>query len=114
MAVAVINLVIEQGADFSLSLTLKANGQPIDLTGYTYSAKMKKHYGANTSYPFTVTPETPLTNGVVSIGMSESLTATIPPGRYVYDVLITDAGIGSSAITSKYFKGTVIVEGSAS
>ena len=44
--------------------------------------------------------------------MSEGLTATIPAGRYVYDVLITDNGVGSSAITSKYFKGTVIVEGS--
>jgi len=113
MAVAVINLSIEQGTDFSLSLTLKANGAPIDLTGYTYSANLKKYFTSKTSYPFTVTPKTPLTSGVVSIGMSEGLTATIPAGRYVYDVLITDDGVGSSAITSKYFKGTVIVEGSA-
>ena len=44
MAVQVINFPIEQGTDFSLSLTLKSNGAPIDLTNYSFSAKMRKYY----------------------------------------------------------------------
>lgn len=116
MSVQVVNLSIEKGTDFSLSLKLKANGAPIDLTGYTFSAKMKKHYNAQTSYPFTVTPGSPLTSGNVSIGMASTVTSTIPSGRYVYDVLVTNPGIGTTtpSITSKYFKGTVIVEGTSS
>lgn len=113
MSVSVVNLSIERGTDFSLSLKLKSNGSPINLTGYNFSAKMRKHYQATTYYPFTVTPQEPLTSGTVNISMASTVTANIPQGRYVYDVLVT-SGIGTTAITSKYFKGTVLVEGTSS
>jgi hypothetical protein len=113
MAVQVINFPIEQGTDFSLSLTLKSNGAPIDLTNYNFSAKMKKHYAASDYYAFNITKEVPNTLGKVTIGMASSITSTISAGRYVYDVLAT-VGIGSTSTTSKYFKGTVIVEGTSS
>jgi hypothetical protein len=45
--------------------------------------------------------------------MASSVTSTISPGRYVYDVIAT-SGIGTTAITSKYFKGNIIVEGTSS
>jgi hypothetical protein len=113
MAVQVINFPIEQGTDFSLSLTLRANGAPIDLTDYEFSAKMKKHYAAENYYEFSIEKQEPLTNGKLSIGMASSITSTISPGRYVYDVLAT-VGVGSTATTSKYFKGSIIVEGTSS
>lgn len=113
MAVQVINFPIEKGTDFSLSLTLRANGAPINLTDYQFSAKMRKHYGASSSYSFTITKEVPHTSGKVTIGMASSITSTIPTGRYVYDLLAT-TGIGTTATTSKYFKGSIIVEGTAS
>ncbi len=113
MAVQVINFPIEQGTDFSLSLTLKSNGAPIDLSDYEFSASMKKHYSAETSYDFDIEKQEPLANGRLIIGMASSITSTIKPGRYVYDVLAT-VGIGTTSTTSKYFKGTIIVEGTAS
>jgi hypothetical protein len=113
MAVSIVNLSIEQGTDFSLSLTLKSNGAPIDLTNYNFTAKMKKHYSASNYYPFLITKELPYSSGKVTIGMASSITSTISPGRYVYDVLAT-TGIGTTASTSKYFKGTIIVEGTSS
>lgn len=113
MAVQVINFPIEKGTDFSLSLTLKANGSPIDITDYDFSMKMRKHYGASSSYSFEITKESPYTDGKVTLGMASSVTETIAPGRYVYDVLAT-TGIGTTATTSKYFKGNIIVEGTAS
>jgi len=113
MAVSSINLTIDKGTDFSLSLTLKTNGVPIDLTDYEFSSKMRKHYGASDYYEFTVNKLEPMSSGRVTIGMASSLTSTISPGRYVYDVLVT-SGIGTTAITSKYFKGNVIVEGTSS
>jgi hypothetical protein len=113
MAVQVINLSIEKGTDFSLTLTLKANGAPIDLTNYTFNAKMRKYFGASNYYSFLITKEQPYTSGKVKIGIASSISSTIPVGRYVYDVLAT-SGIGSTAITSKYFKGNIIVEGTSS
>lgn len=113
MSVSVVNLTIEKGTDFSLTLKLKSNGAPINLTGYSFSAKMRKHYQATAYYPFSVTAVDPLSTGTVKIGMASTVTATIPVGRYVYDVLVS-SGIGSTATTSKYFKGTVLVEGTSS
>jgi hypothetical protein len=113
MAVQVINFPIEQGTDFSLSLTLKSNGAPIDLTNYNFSAKMRKHYAASDYYAFNITKDVPNTLGKVNIGMASSITGTISPGRYVYDVIGT-VGVGTTATTSKYFKGSILVEGTSS
>lgn len=113
MSVAVINFSIEKGTDFSLSLTLRANGSPIDLTDYNFTAKMKKHFGAQNSYPFSIQKQLPYSSGKVNISMGSTITSMIAEGRYVYDVLAT-SGIETTAITSKYFKGSIIVEGTSS
>lgn len=113
MAVQVINFSIDQGCDFSLSLTLKSGGAPLDLTDYEFSARLKKHHNSINYFPFSIEKKTPLDSGKVIIGMASSITSTITPGRYVYDVIAT-VGIGTTATTSKYFKGSVIVEGTSS
>lgn len=109
MAVAAVNLTIEKGANFSTPLKLKTDGSTINLTGYTFSCKMRKHPAASTYYTFIVTALIPLTAGVVKLEMSDITTSSIPPGRYIWDLMITLSGI-----TTKAVKGTVIVEGSAS
>lgn len=109
MSVPAVNIVIEKNTDFSTNFKLKRNGAPFDLTGYTFTSKLRKHYTSSTSYNFTVTLLTPLANGIIKVGMASSITATIPSGRYVYDVLATSTGI-----TTKVIEGTVLVEGTAS
>jgi hypothetical protein len=109
MAIPSVNIVIEGGTSFSTNFKLKKNGEPIDLTGYTCTSKMKKHYGASTYYSFITSLSTPLTSGIITISMSSSTTSTIPPGRYVYDVLISLSGT-----VIKVIEGTVIVKGTAS
>lgn len=109
MAVPAVNLTIEKGADFITSLKIKSDGAAVNLTGYTFSCKMRKHPTASTSYNFTVTAIVPLTSGIVKIEMSKTNTAQIPTGRYFWDLLITYGGK-----TTKAVKGTVIVEGTAS
>ena len=109
MAVPVVNLTIEKGADFSTSLKLKTDGAVIDLTGYTFAAKMRKHPAASTYYTFTVTALSPLSSGIVKLTMTDTTTSAIPVGRYMWDLLITLSGT-----TTKAVKGTVIVEGTAS
>lgn len=109
MAVAAVNLTIEKGTDFSQALKLKTDGSVINLTGYTFSAKMRKHAAATTYYTFTVTALAPASNGVVRLEMTDTTTSSIPAGRYIWDLLITISGV-----TTKAIKGTVIVEGTAS
>jgi hypothetical protein len=99
MAVPAVNLTIEKGADFVITFKVKSDGASINLTGYTFSCKMRKH----------PTALSPASSGVVKLEMSKVTTSAIPVGRYIWDLLITSGGT-----TTKAIKGTVIVEGTAS
>jgi hypothetical protein len=109
MAVPAVNIVIEKGTDFTTNFKLKKDGAPLNLTGYTCVAKMRRHYSATTHYDFTATPLDPFSLGIVRVGMANSITSTIPVGRYVYDVLITYSGT-----TTKVIEGNVLVKGTSS
>lgn len=109
MAVPAVNIVIEKNTNFSTNFKLKQDGAPLDLTGCTFTSKMKKHHSSTTSYNFTVTPVSPLSGGLINVGMTTTTTATLSPGRYVYDVLMTLSGK-----TTKVIEGNVIVKGTVS
>lgn len=109
MAVSSVNLTIDKGADFTTALKLKTDGAAIGTDTYTFTAKVRKHYTANTYYTFLVTPLFPYNSGVVKLTMSKITTSQIPIGRYIWDLLIT-----SNGITTKAVEGTLIVKGTAS
>ena len=84
------NIIIDQGADFSTIITASDDvGNPVNLTGYTGSAHVRKSFASNFFYEFDVDFPSPQTQGQVRLRMSRSRTDSIPPGRYVYDVEIT-------------------------
>lgn len=70
MAAGRLDILIEQGAQFQLGVNITdAAGNPVDLTGYTYSAKVRTN-------PADVSPLLTLTVAVLSApGGSLSLTA---------------------------------------
>jgi hypothetical protein len=83
------NLVLDQATSFRTTLNIRDNdGNIVDLTGYTGSAEMKKHFLSSTFYTFTVILN--IQQGSVSIDMTHIQTSAIPDGRYVYDVLLRD------------------------
>ena len=109
MAVAGVNLTIERGTDFSVALKLKSDDSPIRLSGYGVSSVIRKHYDASVGYGFSTTILEPTTSGVVRFEMHNTLTSQIRPGRYVYDVLVTDL----NGRISKVSEGNVLVKGTA-
>ena len=106
-AVYVSNLSINVGATFDQSFTLAdaASDSALDLTGYAHSAALRKHFLATTSTPFQTTVSDP-TTGVISVSMGSTLTSTLKPGRYVYDLVIETGGTKTRAV-----EGTVLVRG---
>jgi len=106
MAVPSVNLTVEQGTDFSFAMRIKLDGAALDLSGYTFSSKIKKHYGAATSYPITVESEG---DGIITLSIASTITSTIPVGRYYYDVLYDN---GPTIV--KAVDGMVIIRGTAS
>ena len=106
-AVYVSNIIINSGTNFSQTFTLEGadNNSPLILTGYTVSAQIRKYQGSSTAINFTTSILQPPTLGKIIISLSSEQTTTIKPGRYLYDILLTD----SYSIKSRVVEGSVLV-----
>ena len=106
MAVYVVNLVIDQGADFNQTLNLQSSltNAPLNLVGYTGSAQLRKHSSSRGKYDLTVT-FVDRVNGVIRLGLTDTITSRIKPGRYIYDIILTDG----SGFKERIVEGSVLV-----
>jgi hypothetical protein len=88
------NLIIDQGTSFDTTVNVSdEDNNPIDLTGYTGAAQMRKHYSSLTAYAFVVTVNQEA--GTVTLTMNAATSNSIPYGRYVYDCELTKASTGT-------------------
>jgi hypothetical protein len=86
------NLYIDQGADFNAQIQIfDDNNAPWDLTGYTGQAKIKKSYYSTSSIDFTISFANDRTSGNIILALSSQQTSQMEQGRYLYDVVITNA-----------------------
>lgn len=85
-------LFLEQGATFNTSIALDdIGGVAFNLSTYTASSQMRKSYYSSTAAAtFTVSTGNP-SQGIITLSLDSANTANIIPGRYVYDVYISDA-----------------------
>jgi hypothetical protein len=98
------NLIIDQGSTYSTVIDVTDdNDVPIDLTGYTGSAQIRKHYSSSNSVAFSVSVS-PNDGGVV-LNLSSTQTSALRAGRYVYDVELTN----TSNVVSRIVEGIVTV-----
>jgi hypothetical protein len=104
MAVPVVNISIEQNADFASTFTLtNADGTLYDLTNSTATSRLKKFPSSITSYSFATSII--VAKGKITISMGDRVTSTISPGRYYYDILVTS----SSGIKTRVIEGMALV-----
>jgi len=109
MLAAVTNLVVYQGSDFQNTFFVtNDNGSQFNLTGFSGECLIKKHYSSSSSTTMQVNINPQENSGSVTIALTNSVTASMTPGRYVYDVVLTD----SSGIKSRVLEGILtVVEG---
>ncbi len=105
-AVYVSNLVINAGATFSqqFDLAQSDDSSPLNLTGYTIAAQIRKHAGSSNPTAFTATAMDAI-NGLVLISLTPVQTAALKKGRHVYDIVITDAAGDKTRVV----EGSVLV-----
>jgi hypothetical protein len=103
MAVYVSNIAIPGGADFQQTFYLESvSNTPLNLNGYTGYAQLKKSQASlNCAASFVVSFPNP-SQGMVKISLGSSITSSLKPGRYCYDILLEGGSIR-----------TRVVEGSA-
>ena len=88
MSVYVRNLIINTHSDFSEDLELsQLAGKPTNLTGHTGASQMRKHPDSSTAYNFTV-GITSAAQGELTLSMTDTTTAGIKAGRYMYDLML--------------------------
>lgn len=105
-AVYVSNLIVNAGTDFDQVFTLEntTSNQLLNLTSYTVNSQLRKHAGSSSAVSFASTiVDGPA--GQIKIGLTTSQTINLRPGRYVYDVIITD----SFGKKSRVIEGMVLV-----
>ncbi len=89
---SISNIFIDQGADFTTTVTVTdSNGDAVSLAGYSAAAQIRKSYSSSTSTAFT-TSISNATGGEITITLTDTQTAALEAGRYLYDVLITASG----------------------
>lgn len=98
------NLLIDQGATYSTSIDiLDEDGLPINLTGYSGAAQLRKHYTSSNAVSFSVTLGG--ADGTLTLSLTANATANITAGRYVYDVELTS----NTGTVSRVLEGIVTV-----
>ena len=98
------NLIIDQGADYETSINLTDNdGNIISLSGYTANSQIRKTYSSSNAVAFGLHVDQ--ANGVITLSLTDSQTANIVAGRYLYDVVVTSP----ANTTSRIVEGIVTV-----
>ena len=110
MSVPAVNITIEQGADFASTFTISnSDGSLYNLLNTSAIAKLKKFPESETSFSFSTSIT--VSNGKITLSMSNATTSTIPPGRYYYDILLTN---NISGLKTRVIEGMAFVSASIS
>jgi len=110
MAVPAVNITIEQGADFASTFTItNSDGSSYNLLNTSAVAKLKKFPESDTSFSFSTSIT--VSTGKITLSMSNSVTSTIPSGRYYYDILLTNS---VSGLKTRVIEGMAFVSSSIS
>lgn len=103
---AYLELTIEQGANLTSIVTVNdVQGDAVNLTTYTASSQLRKSYYSSSANTLTSTV-TGNANGQITLSMTAANTSLLTPGRYVYDLVITNSTDNSK---TRVIEGTAIV-----
>lgn len=103
---AYLELTLEQGANLTSVVTVNdAQGDAVNLTTYSAASQLRKSYYSSSANTLTATI-TGNANGEITLTMTAANTALLTPGRYVYDLVITNSVDNSK---TRVIEGTAIV-----
>ena len=100
MATYSANIIIDSGSDFVQTFYLEdtVSNSSLNLNNYTATASLKKSpVSLKKSADFSVSfPNA--SEGQLRISLASTITSTLKPGRYSYDILLTSGSIKVRAV----------------
>lgn len=102
---AISNLYIDQGTDFNVTVDVtNTDGSVLNLSNYTAVSQIRKTYGSST-VSATFATSIAAAQGQVTLTLTDTQTAGLTAGRYVYDLNITS----SAGQTTRVVEGQVVL-----
>ena len=94
MAAGKYNFTLEQGTTFNREITVQESGSAMNLTGYTPRMQMRSTHDSSTiALTFTATVSN-AAQGKIQLSATDSATAAVEEGIYVYDLEIESSSSG--------------------
>lgn len=97
MAANVYDISIEQGSDFTITLSLSENGEPINTGDYTFEALIENK-------GVVISPTIVEGDGEVTISLTSLQTSSLPVGKGKFQFVI------SNGETTKLLKGRAYID----
>jgi hypothetical protein len=91
---SIANLFVDQGSDYSNIITVAGATGALNLSNYTIKAQLRKSYSSSSYFDFNATIYD-AASGRVRIQLSAAYSSTITPGRYLYDIELTNIVSGA-------------------
>jgi hypothetical protein len=103
---AYVELTIEQGANLTSTVSVNdTQGDALNLYYYTASSQLRKSYYSTSANTMSAII-TGNANGEITLSMTAANTALLSPGRYVYDLRISNT---ASGLVTRVVEGTAVV-----
>lgn len=111
MTAGIYNFTLDQGSDWDLNVVYKdANGDVINLTGYTAAMQLRQNYNSDSAELTLSTSNDGITitgaQGKLLLHATAEQTGALDAGFYVYDLEITSGGV-----VTRLIQGQVTVSG---
>lgn len=87
---ATYNITINQNSDFQRAFQVKEDSSVLDITGYTFTGRLKENFNHTGHTSFTTAKVAPYTDGTFSISLTDVETADMDGGTWVYDIIMED------------------------
>lgn len=97
MAAGNYDIVIDQGADFSLQIAIAQDGTAINLSNHTASAQLRPTPSSDTLTATFTCSITDAANGVLKMSLGYATTANISSGKYYYDLELYNSSSNTMA-----------------
>lgn len=92
----IVNLYVDQGSDFTANVeVLQDDGTAMNLLGFDTIASIKRSYYSATSYGF-ISNIANISGGIVKLTLPAANSNIMKPGRYLYDLRISDIASSSN------------------
>tara|TARA_B110000977_G_scaffold34471_1_gene46072 strand:- start:11124 stop:11474 length:351 start_codon:yes stop_codon:yes gene_type:complete len=105
------DISIDQGADVAIELHMtNTDGSVKNLANHSVAAKMKRNYNSDSDNAQAFNAAiTGATDGIATLSLTNTQTAALATGRWVYDVELSFVDSSSNTITERILEGKVFV-----